>query len=293
MEADILEKYKKAGEIAKTALNYGKKMVEPGRKLIEIAETIEAKITELGGIPAWPVNISRNEIAAHYSPTQDDDTIIQENDLVKLDVGVAVDGYLADTASTVALSEEDKILVEAVEKALEEAIKLVKPGRDVNEIGAKIEEIIKGFNLKPIINLTGHGLERFVIHAEPRIPNYNSGYHRKLKEGEVVAIEPFATYGRNFVKEEDEKRALTYSLIRERPCRLKEAREIIEKMRERHGMPFSDRWLNIKGTKLKLAMKELIDRNCIEVYRILKGDAKISHAEHTIIVLDKPIVTTL
>jgi len=293
MEKEVLEKYKRAGEIAKIVREEGKKLVKPGAKLIEIAEIIENKIRELGAIPAWPVNISINEIAAHYSPTQDDDTIIKENDLVKLDVGVAVDGYIADTACTVALSEKDKLLVDAVEKALAEAIKLVKPGRNVNDIGTKIEEVINSFGLKPIINLTGHGLKRYIIHSEPRIPNYNSGYNYELKKDEVIAIEPFATSGRNFIKEEDEKRALTYSLIREKPCRLKEAKEIIEKMRDRQGMPFSDRWINIKGIKLKLALKELMDRNCIEVYRILKGDAKISHAEHTIIVMENPIVITL
>jgi methionyl aminopeptidase len=293
MEQEILKKYKEAGKIAKIVREEGKKLIKPGIKLIEIAETIENRIRELGALPAWPLNISINEIAAHYSPAQGDDTIIKENDLVKLDIGVAIDGYIADTACTIALSEKDKILVEAVEKALDGAIKLVKPGRDVNDIATRIEEIINSFGLKPITNLTGHGLERYIVHAEPKIPNYNSGYHYELKENEVIAIEPFATYGRNFIKEEDEKRALTYSLIQERPCRLREAREIMEKMKERQGMPFSDRWLNIKGIKLKLALKELIERNCIEVYRILKGDAKISHAEHTIIVLDKPIVITL
>ena len=292
MEEEILEKYREAGKIAKIVREEGKKLVKPGIKLIEVAETIEKRIKELGGIPAWPLNISINEIAAHYSPTQEDNTIIKEDDLVKLDIGVSVDGYIADTATTIALSEKDKILVDAAEKALEEAIKLVKIGIDVNKIATKIEEVIKSYNLNPIINLTGHGLERFVVHAEPRIPNYNNNYHYNLEEGQVIAIEPFATRGRNFVKEEDESRALTYSLIQEKPCRSKEAREIIKKMKERKGMPFSDRWLNIKGAKLRLAIKELKDKKCLQVHRILRGDSKISHAEHTLIILEKPIIIT-
>ena len=290
---DEIEKYLKAGDIVHDTLNLALDVVKEGVSLLEIAEKLENNIVSKGGQPAFPVNISINEIAAHYSPSRGDETTVKENDLVKLDVGVSVDGYIADTACTIALSDEDKILVEATDNALQEAIKLVKPGIDVNEIATKIEEIIKSYNLNPIINLTGHGLERFLIHAEPRIPNYKSDYHYKLQEGQVIAIEPFATRGRNFIKEEDDDRALTYSLIQEKPCRSKEAREIIEKMKERKGMPFSDRWLDIGGMKLRVAMKELSERNCLGIHRILKGNSKISHSEHTVIVMDKPIVTTL
>ncbi len=292
MEKEILEKYKKAGEIAKTVREEGRKLVKPGVKILEIAEKVENRIKELGGIPAWPLNISINEISAHYSPSQDDETEIKEGDVVKLDIGVSIDGYIADTASTVALSEKDKKLVEVAEKALEEAIKLVKPGRDVNEISAKIEEIIKSFDLKPITNLTGHGLEQYTVHSEPRVPNYKSDYSHILEEGEVIAIEPFVTRSRNYITEEDEDRGLSYSLVQIKPCRLREARQIIEAMKERKGLPFSERWTNIKGIKLKLAMRELKDRGCIGTHRILRGDSKISQAEHTIIVLDEPIVTT-
>ena len=188
------------------------------------------------------------------------------------------------------MSEEDRVLVEATDKALEEAIKLVRPGVDVNDISAKIEEIIKSYNLNPIVNLTGHGLDQYLIHTEPKIPNYKSNYSYILKEGDVIAIEPFATYGRNYVKEEGEDRGVTFSLIAQKPCRLRESKDIIKQMISRKSMPFSDRWINISGIKLKLAIKELIDRECIEVYRILRGDSKISQSEHTLIVFDKPLV---
>ena len=292
MDKDILEKYKKAGEIAKTVREESKKLVKPGVKILDIAEKIEARIAELGGIPAWPLNISINDVAAHYSPASDDETEIKEGDMVKLDVGVAVDGYIADTAATVALLEEDKKLVEASEKAVEEAIKLIKPGVDINEISAKIEEVIKNFGLNPITNLTGHGLDQFIIHSEPAVPNYKGNYSYILKEGEVIAIEPFVTRGRNYITEKGEDRGMTYSLVQAKPCRSMEARKIIELMSERNGMPFSDRWLPFRGVKLKLAMRELKSKECIETYRILRGDSKIAQTEHTIIVLDEPIVTT-
>lgn len=292
MDKEILEKYKKAGEIAKTVRDEGKAMVKPGVKIIDIAEKIESRTKELGGIPAWPVNISINDIAAHYSPSKDDETEIQDGDVVKLDVGVSIDGYVADTAVTIALSEEDKKLVEASEKALEEAIKLVKPGADVKDISAKIEEVIENYGFKPITNLTGHGLKQYIIHSEPRISNCKDDYSYILEEGEVIAIEPFVTRGRNYITEEDESRALIYSLIQEKPCRSREAKEIMKKMSDRHGLPFSDRWVDTSGIKLRLAINELSKRNCITSHSILKGDSKIAQSEHTILVLDEPIVIT-
>lgn len=292
MEKDVIENYKKAGQIAKTVREEAKAQLKARLKLRDFARDIEKKIEGLGGVPAWPVNISVNEVAAHYSPSKDDDSEFAAGDLVKIDIGVAVDGYIADTSVSVALDEKDKPLVEATEKAVEEALKLVKPGADVADLAEKIEEVIHSFGFEPIVNLTGHGIDRFVIHTEPKIPNHKGDFHCILKEGDVIAIEPFATYGRNYITESDGDRALTYSLVDEKPVRSPDARKIIQKMRDRNGMPFSDRWLDVDGIKLKLAMRELTDKGCIHAYRILKGTDKISQAEHTVLVLKEPIVTT-
>lgn len=292
MDKEILEKYKKAGKIAKKIREEGPKLIKPGTKLKDIAETLEDKIKELGGIPAWPVNISINEVAAHYSPSQEDEAEIKEGDLVSLDIGVSIDGYIADTAVTIFLDENDKKLVEATDKALEEALKMVKPGTDVAEISAKIEEVIKSYGFNPITNLTGHGVDQYLVHAEPKIPNYKSEHSYILEEGEVIAIEPFATRGRNFIKDSDDEKNITYSLYQEKPCRLPESRKIIDLVRDREGMPFTDRWLPFKGVKLKLAIRELISRDCLSQHKILRGDQKIAQSEHTVIVLKEPIVIT-
>jgi methionyl aminopeptidase len=293
MEAEVIENYKKAGDIAKEVRVEAKSLVKPGLKLKELAGALEKMIIEKGGIPAWPVNISINEIAAHYSPSKDDESLFKEGDLVKVDIGVAVEGYIADTSVSIPLSEKDRPLVEASEKAVEEAIKLVKPGADVADIAAKIEEVIQSYGFEPIVNLTGHGISQYAIHTDPKIPNHKGDFHYILEEGEAIAIEPFATYGRNYITESDSDRALTYSLVEEKPVRSPEARKIIQTVRDRKGMPFSDRWLGIEGIKLRLAMKELSDKGCIHAYRILKGADKISQAEHTVLVLKEPIVTTL
>ena len=292
MDQKILDNYIKAGKIASQIREEARKMVKADLPLIELAETLEKKIRELGGVPAWPVNISVNEIAAHYSPSKGDETKVKEGDLIKIDIGVAVEGYIADTSVSVALDKADTILVEAAEKALEEALKLVKPGADIADIAAKIEATITSMGVKPIVNLTGHGLGQYLVHVDPKVPNHKESFHYILEEGEVIAIEPFTTRGRNYINESDSDRALTYTIIGEKPVRSQEARKILEKLRDRQGMPFTNRWLPFDGIKLRLAMKELSDRGCISPYPILKGDSKIAQAEHTIIVLEKPIVIT-
>lgn len=292
MDQKVIDSYVKAGKIISQVRGEAKKMVNPGLPLIELADTLEKKIIELGGVPAWPVNISINEVAAHYSPSKGDDTTIKEGDLVKVDIGVAVDGYIADTSVSIALDKSDQELVDASEKAVEEALKLVKVGADVADIAAKIEETITKSGFKPIVNLTGHGLERYIVHAKPKIPNHKGDFHYRLQEGEVIAIEPFTTRGQNFIFESDQERGLTYAVIQENAVRSPEARKILQKLRERQGMPFTDRWLDADGLKLKFAMKELLDRGILHPYRILKGDSKIAQAEHTVIVLEKPIVIT-
>jgi methionyl aminopeptidase len=292
MDQKILDNYIKAGKIASQIRSAAKTMVKPGLPLIELADTLEKKIISLGGIPAWPINISINEIAAHYSPSKGDESIIKASDLVKVDIGVAVDGYIADTSISIPLDENDRKLVEATDRAVEEALKMVKIGADVADIAAKIEETITAMGFKPIVNLTGHALGRYVVHMDPKIPNHKGDFHYLLKEGEIIAIEPFATRGQNFITESESREGLTYAIMEEKAVRSPDARKILQNLRERHGLPFTDRWIGVGGVSLRLAMKEITDRGIFHPYWILKGDSKISQSEHTVIVLEKPIVIT-
>ncbi|MEM3402496.1 MAG: type II methionyl aminopeptidase, partial [Candidatus Hadarchaeales archaeon] len=165
-----LQNYRRAGKILAEIREEVRKVVKPGVKLLEIAELAENLIVEKGAKPAFPCNVSVNEIAAHYSPPADDARVIEENDMVKVDLGAHVDGYIADTAFTVAFGEKQE-MVQAVEKALEAAISVVKPGVDVGEIGKAVEEVAAASGFKPIKNLTGHSLARWDLHAGITIPN--------------------------------------------------------------------------------------------------------------------------
>ena len=168
MKPEVVAAYRKAGKIAKQAREYGKSLCVEGALALDIAEKIEAKIRELGGELAFPCDVSINDVAAHYSPIVGDKLKLKKGDLVKLDLGAHVDGYIADTAVTVEVgTDERQDLIKASEEALKNAIAIIKPGVSLGEIGKVIEETITKYGFRPVKNLSGHGLERYNIHSEP------------------------------------------------------------------------------------------------------------------------------
>jgi len=281
-----LEKYEKVGKIAAKVRQYAEGLVKENASLLEIARSIEKKISELGAKPAFPVNISINEIAAHYSPKYNDTAVLKKGDLVKIDFGVHIDGYPADTAfsASVGKSEENEKLIMASRAALDAAISAVKPGVKVSDIGKKIEAAAKQSNLQVIKNLSGHGVERYDLHTEPSIPNFDNNDSTKLEEDTLIAIEPFITNGKGFVIEGEQ--CEIYMLRQATPMRDKEILDFIRK--EYSTLPFAKRWLVEKFglMKVSLFLKEAVSRNILHPYHVLKevSGAKIAQTEHTILV---------
>lgn len=288
-----LQNWRKAGRIAADALGYGKALIKKGILLVDVADKVEEKIFSLGAKPAFPVQISLNKIAAHYCPEANEKTVF-DNQLVKLDVGVHVDGCIGDTACTVDLSGENKELVEASEKALAEAISIISPGVKLFEVGDAIQKAITGYGFAPVRNLCGHGLEQFDVHAEPSIPNFNNHDATELKEGQVIAIEPFATTGSGIVIETSNP---TVFLLREKkPVRDITTRQILKEIESFEGLPFAKRWLTKRFSPLRvnLALKQLAQLGAIVEFPPLAEKEKrlVSQAEHSIIVKEKPEVIT-
>ena len=283
MDEEILEKYRKAGVILKEVRENAVPRVKKGAKLLDVANEIEAEIVSKGGLPAFPVNISVNSEAAHDTPGIDDERVFGD-DIVKVDIGVHIDGYIADTAVTVDLSNNPD-LVKASRTALEEAIKLVKAGVNTQELGTVIEETIDGFGFKPIYNLTGHGLERFVQHSEPAIPNKRIGQGVELHAGQVIAIEPFATDGIGIVVEGSLMEI--FGVTKVKPVRMPYEREVLKAIEGYHGLPFAARWLsNVKF--LDKALTSLMRQGIIHGYPVLveHQQGMVSQAEHTMIVTE-------
>ena len=277
------ENHREAGKILAQVREEAADRVEVGASHLELAEWTEERIQELGGEPAFPVNISIDEEAAHATPSADDSSTFGE-EMINLDIGVHIDGWLADTAITVDLSGHAD-LAEAPEAALDAALDLVEPGVETGEIGAAIEEVIDDYGYNPVVNLTGHGLGRWDQHTPPNIPNRAVSQSVELESGDVVAVEPFATDGGGKVSEGSDEQI--FALDREQSVRNRDARQALEQITEEfRTLPFATRWLDVD--RPEMALRRLERQNVVHGYPVLKEDegALVSQKEHTVIVTE-------
>jgi methionyl aminopeptidase len=283
LEDEQYEKHREAGRILAQVRDEAAERVEVGASHRELAEWAEDRIRELGGEPAFPVNISIDEEAAHATPAPDDDATFGE-EMVNLDLGVHVDGWLADTAVTVDLSGNAE-LAEASEEALAAALDVVEAGVSTGEVGAAVEEVIEGYGFNPVVNLTGHGLGHWEQHTSPNIPNRAVSQGATLEAGDVVAIEPFATDGSGKVKEGSDEEI--FALEREASVRNRQARQALEQIvDEFKTLPFATRWLDT--SRAEMALRRLEQQGVVHGYPVLKEDEGqlVSQKEHTVIVTE-------
>ena len=297
MEEKEVKNYIKAGKILSGVKENAQKSIKLGQKLLDIASKIEAEIADIGGKPAFPVNLSLNNNAAHYTPSIEDLTAISENDVLKVDIGVHVDGYIADCAFTLDFTGKYGKLVEAAEKALENAVALVKPGIELRAIGGEIEKTISSYGFEPISNLSGHGLEQYTQHAEPSIPNTANNDAHKLEEECAFAIEPFASTGSGIVREAVQTEI--FALEEERPVRNQHARKLLEFIAEEYEtLPFAERWIaNAKKLKFgeferKVALRELMQNGIIRAFPILHDEKNsfVAQAESSLLLHDGQVI---
>ena len=290
LSAERFEKYREAGQILRETLDAAAEKVEPGVTHLEVAEFAEEQIYAADAEPAFPANISIDEEASHATPARDDETEFHEGELVCLDVGVHVDGWIADAAISVDLGEHTE-LIEAAEEALDAAIEVAGPGVHTGEIGAEIQDVIEAYGYNPVVNLSGHGLGEYDAHTGPTVPNRGVETGVELEVGDVIAIEPFATDGRGTVSEG--QKTEIYSLRQERSVRNRSARQLLEEIIERYDrLPFAARWF--EGGRTDMTLNRLTQQNILESYPVLKGEAgtTISQAEHTMIVTEDGVELT-
>ncbi len=296
MEESELESYKKSGKIASDIREWSKSMVKPGASILEIADAIESRIIEMGAQIAFPTNICLNDTAAHYAPKAGDETIICETDVVTIDLGTHVDGFIADTAYTIDLSGDYDSMLSANKEALDTAISLVEPGVSVSDIGAAVQDTLNKAGYKPIENLTGHEVKAYELHAGISIPNIKVPYDWKLREGMVIAIEPFATDG--FGRVIESRNVEIFSLKNMKPTRMREERILLKEVEKRNELPFAARWYakKLNPMRLNLVLSKLCASDILHPYPTLheKENGVVSQFEHTVIVTgDGSEVTTL
>jgi len=290
MNKQELESYQKAGSIAKEIKQFAREKTKPGIALAELAELIESKIIELGAEIAFPVNLAIDDIAAHYTPSLNNKT--PASGLLKIDIGVHVNGFIADTAITIDLTPNNKHkeIIKTTEQALENAIKIVQKDKEktkINEIGKTIHKTITKAGFSPVKNLSGHSLDKYNIHAGITIPNYDNGNENLLGKG-GFAIEPFATTGEGMVYEGEPSGI--YALIGNKSVRDPTARKILTWIKENKStLPFSERELERNfGAIARLGIKRLEEAGIIKSYGMLieKSHKPVTQAEHTLIIYE-------
>ncbi len=285
MEAHALECYRKAGKIAAQCREWARQAIQPGVEVRWVLETIEAMIRERGGEPGFPAQSSRNHVAAHYCSPPLDDMRYQDGDCTKVDLGVHVDGYVADTACTVDLSKDGRWtpLIKSSADALAAAIAAIGDGVPVSDLGAAIERTILAAGYNPVRNLTGHGLGRWKVHTPPQIPNYPETGGGRLKAGMVFAIEPFASTGRGYITERG--KAEVFMMVRP-PLKAKGLdRDILRDIESWRGLPVARRYFGTRAAELvDDTLSKLARQGCLMRYPPLveEDGVMVAQTEHSI-----------
>jgi len=286
----------KAGKIAAMVMKEIEKEVIPKTKVFSICSTVEKKIIEYGGRPAFPCNVSIDHIAAHYTSPIGDTSMIPHRGLVKIDLGVHVDGYIADMARTFDIDGTFEGFVVATDDALQEAIAQFVPGLNLGDVGKTIEKIITTYGLRPISNLTGHNIERWKLHAGKQVPNVKTRVADVVEVGEVYAIEPFATNGAGSVINSDLMYIFANTGLDEHLEGTTEKLRL--HLRKKYGpLPFAARWVGTTSKDIDLIeeLRALLKVKAIRSYpvQLSKKGRPVSQSEDTIYVSESgPIVIT-
>ncbi|MDH3365474.1 MAG: type II methionyl aminopeptidase [Thermoplasmata archaeon] len=285
MNDDILDKLVRAGKIAGEAREFAVENVRTGGSALELVEAVEELIRSKGAECAFPVNIGVNEVAAHYTPSKETDITFRIGDVVKIDIGAHVDGYPGDTAATVEVGTRNhSAMVEAAESALEMCIEMVSPGTTVSAMGGVIERAITGAGFKPIQNLTGHSMERFNLHAGLSLPNIKNRDRSAIKEGMILAIEPFSTTGKG--KVDGGSKGGIYRLMRDRRAP-PEISTLFSRIQSSFGgFPFAGRWCDDLHPQVSTLLPKMVRMGMIMSYPILieAGKGAVAQAEHSVLV---------
>jgi methionyl aminopeptidase len=298
----MLDMYLKAGKIVSEVRRLAVNEIDEGMKVIELVQLVEDDIKNRGGLPAFPCNVSINEVTAHYTSPYGDKTVFKSGDMVKIDLGAHVEGFIADSAITVVIGSEDGPfqsgertytqekqlrMIKTANEALDTAISTIKDGVELGKVGKAVQETITSQGFLPVANLTGHSMDRWILHSGLSIPNIKENNTHKIDEGDVLAIEPFVTDGVGMVG--DMKDFFIFRFLRDRPVRLVQAKKLLDIIKKTYkNLPFAQRWLQETSNmrQLNLAMRQLISSRAIYPYRVLreKSRARVAQAEHTVIV---------
>ncbi|MCX8153656.1 MAG: type II methionyl aminopeptidase [Candidatus Bathyarchaeota archaeon] len=290
-DEEVIEKFRLSGKILRETREEMRGFVREGMSILQVCEKAEELIRKKGGKPAFPCNVSINEVAAHYTSPLNDEHRIPEKAIVKVDLGVHVDGYVTDTAFTVCFDLAYAGMQTAAEHALNTAIGNIHAGMATSKIGEIIEKSIRNRGFKPISNLTGHSVGRYLIHAGTSIPNVAQLSFTKVQAGEVYAIEPFVTTPDAIGRVEDGPEVTIFRLVKAKSVKNPYARKLLDYIEENYRtLPFAERWLKgvVPADKHREAFNELYRSKALMGYPVfIEASRKpVVQAEHTVLITE-------
>ncbi len=298
MDEELIKKYRIAGRITAEALEIAKEKATEGYSLLSLAEEMEEHMRKKGGFPAFPVNISIDDAAAHFTPSSDCDLVFKRGQIVKIDCGACYMGCIGDSAITVEIGSNTQFaLIESSKRALDRVIKLIKAGMKTGEVGAIIEQEISSMGFAPIENLSGHEVAEYNLHAGISIPNVAERISPEIREEMCIAVEPFATSGRGYITESENGNI--YHFVEKKNVHNEKARELMERLasdRALSSLPFCERWcvrigeqMGMERKDLQRALKMLERSRVIRNYPVLREvtGSLVSQWEHTLYIKDE------
>lgn len=270
LNSEFLTDYREAAEVHRQVRQWAQKTIKPGQTLTDIANGIEDSVRALTGHQGltdgdaqiagmgFPTGLSLNHCAAHYTPNAGNKMVLKQEDVMKVDFGVHVNGRIVDSAFTMAFEPKYDNLLLAVKEATNAGIREAGIDARVGEIGGVIQETMESFEVeidgttypvKSIRNLTGHNILPYSIHGTKAVPIVKSNDQTKMEEGDVFAIETFGSTGNGYVRDDMEtshyaKRGDSQHI----DLRLSSAKSLLNVINKNFGtLPFCRRYLDRLG----------------------------------------------
>ena len=286
MNPEEIQKWKTAGKLARNALHFGRDLIKAEKSMLNVTEEIELFVKKNGGELAFPTNLAINNVGAHWTPSSKSSEIFCKGDVVKLDVGVHIDGYIGDNALTLEIGSTNYTkMIEASREALNAAINVAVAGVNVGIIGHAVQDTIEKYGYRPIANLTGHRIKRYNLHSGVSIPSVRERGGPTLNNGDIVAIEPFVTDGAGRVG--GKRNSNIYHLRQIRKVRDEKATELMKEIQERYkGLPFAERWLHEFQDDATKNLQKLMRAGIVSYYPVLDelGNGIVAQSEHTLLI---------
>jgi len=286
LNPEEIQKWKTAGKLARNALHFGRDLIKAEKSMLNVTEEIELFVKKNGGELAFPTNLAINNVGAHWTPSSKSSEIFCKGDVVKLDVGVHIDGYIGDNALTLEIGSTNYTkMIEASREALNAAINVAVAGINVGIIGHAVQDTIEKYGYRPIANLTGHRIKRYNLHSGVSIPSVRERGGPTLNNGDIVAIEPFVTDGAGRVG--GKRNSNIYHLRQIRKVRDEKATELMKEIQDRYkGLPFAERWLHEFQDDATKNLQKLMRAGIVSYYPVLDelGNGIVAQSEHTLLI---------